>query len=110
PKASACAGAPAGGTFGATTFVVDPNTWCFASAAPSHVGVGTGSVGFAIARTSTSSTGISTDYSVDFEVQAGAGGIIFGASVGFHWGYAYTVDTTESYSFAGQVGDLPDAM
>ena len=24
-------------------------------------------------------------------------------------GYGYTVDTTESYSFSGQVGDLPNA-
>lgn len=32
-----------------------------------------------------------------------------GSSVGFHYGYSYTVDTTESYNFSGQVGDLPDS-
>ena len=109
PKTNACLGAPSGGSFGGTAFLVDPATWCFASAMKSHVGVGTGSVGFAIARTMTSSRGVSTDYSVDFSVEGGAGGVVLGASVGFHLGYQYTVDTTESYSFAGQVADLPDA-
>jgi hypothetical protein len=47
--------------------------------------------------------------SVDFEVVVGAGGFSLGQSVGFHWGYGYTIDTTNSYSFSGQVGDLPDA-
>lgn len=74
-----------------------------------HVGVGTGSVGFSIERTDTSSEGTSTDLSVDFSVVVGAGGVNVGQSVGFHYGYGYTVDTTKSYSFSGQVGDLPNA-
>jgi len=109
PKTNPCASAPAGGTFGSTSFLIDPNTWCYASSTTSHVGVGTGSAGFEIKRTETSSQGKSQDVSVDFEVEAGAGGLIFGTSVGFHAGYQYTIDTTESYSFAGQVGDLSDA-
>ena len=47
--------------------------------------------------------------SVDFEADATLGGFTFGTSVGFHWGYTYTVDASKSYSFSGQVGDLPDA-
>jgi hypothetical protein len=109
PKYNACAAAPPGGSFGATSYLVDPNSWCYASATPLHVGVGSGTVGFTIARTDTSSTGISTDLSVEFEQEVGAGGFTAGTSVGFHWGYEYTVDTSQSYSFDGQVGDLPDA-
>ena len=109
PSENACANAPNGGTFGDTSFLVDADSWCYASESALHVGVGTGSVGFSIARTQTSSEGTSTDLSVDFEVVAGAGGVKIGQSVGFHWGYGYTVDTTNSYNFSGQVGDLPDA-
>jgi hypothetical protein len=46
---------------------------------------------------------------VNFETEEGAGGLTFGQSVGFHLGYSYTVDTSQSYNFAGQVGDLPSA-
>ena len=109
PNQNACAKAANGGTFGETSFLIDADRWCYASESPLHVGVGTGSVGFSIARTETSSEGTSTDLSVDFEVVAGAGGLSIGQSVGFHWGYGYTVDTTKSYNFSGQVGDLPDA-
>ena len=28
---------------------------------------------------------------------------------GVHYGYTYTVDASRSYTFSGQVGDLPDA-
>ena len=109
PSENTCSGAPSGGNFGETSFLVDADSWCYASEAALHVGVGTGSVGFSIARTKTTSEGVSTDLSVDFEVVAGAGGFSFGQSVGFHWGYGYTIDTTDSYSFSGQVGDLPNA-
>ena len=109
PTENTCADAPGGGSFGETSFLVDPDTWCYASAAPLRVGVGTGSVGFSIARTDTASEGTSTDIGVDFEVVAGAGGFSVGQSVGFHWGYGYTIDTTNSYNFSGQVGDLPNA-
>jgi hypothetical protein len=108
PTQNACAAATGNGTFGTTAFLVDPNHWCFASSMASEVGVGTGSVGFTIARSMTSSEGEKTDYNVDFETEAGAGGFTFGASVGFHWGYSYTVDATKSYSFSGTVADLPD--
>ena len=108
PTANACATAPGGGSFGETVFVVDGQSWCFASAAPLHVGVGSGSVGFEIARTMASAEGTSTDLSVDFETEVGAGGFTFGASVGFHWGYGYSLNTSKSYSFAGQVGDMPN--
>jgi hypothetical protein len=109
PGTSACAAAPVGGTFGSTTFLLDSATWCFASTEALHVGVGSGSVGFEIARTGTSAAGTSNDFEVGLEVEAGAGGFTFGASVGFHYGYSYTLDTTNSYAFGGQVGDLPDA-
>ena len=56
-----------------------------------------------------SAEGTKTDYSVGFEAEVGVGGFSVGRSIGFHWGYGYTVDATKSYSFAGQVGDLPDA-
>jgi len=108
PTDNACAAATGGGSFGQTIFVVDGQSWCFASMAPLHVGVGSGSVGFEIARTSGSAEGTSTDLSVGFETEAGAGGFTFGASVGFHWGYGYSLNTSKSYSFAGQVGDLPN--
>jgi hypothetical protein len=109
PTASACTGATKEAMFNLTKFVVDPTTWCFATSGTSHVGVGTGSVGLTIARTMNSSQGTKQDYSVDFEAQAGAGGFVAGVSAGFHWGYGYTVDATESYSFSGTVADLPDA-
>ncbi|MEI9938455.1 MAG: VCBS repeat-containing protein [Pseudomonadota bacterium] len=108
PKQNACASAPK--VSGADiAYRVDPGKWCFASDKPLNVGVGGGSVGFTIDESATSSIGTSTDVSVNFETEAGAGGFTVGASVGFHWGYDYTVDTTQSYSFSGQVGDLPDA-
>jgi hypothetical protein len=109
PRENACGSAPNGGSFDETSYLVDADTWCYASESPLHVGVGSGSVGFSIARTEASSEGVSTDMSVDFEVVVGAGGFSLGQSVGFHWGYGYTIDTTNSYSFSGQVGDLPDA-
>lgn len=108
PRSNTCAKAGKGGKFGDTTFLVGGNSWCYASADTLHVGVGTGSVGFTIARTQSSAKGVNTDLSVDFEVVAGVGGFSVGQSVGFHWGYGYSVDTSESYSFSGQVGDLPD--
>jgi hypothetical protein len=109
PKYNACATAAPGGMFGTTSYLVDRDSWCYASATPLHVGVGSGTVGFTIARTDTSSAGVATDLSVQFETEAGAGGFTVGSSVGFHWGYSYTVDTSKSYSFDGAVGDLPDA-
>jgi hypothetical protein len=112
PTANACASATGIGTFGGTSYLVNPtatDVWCYAVATAEHVGVGSGSVGFQIARTDTSSTGVSQNYAVDFETEAGAGGFTVGASVGFHWGYQYTVDAQQSYNFAGQVGDLPNA-
>jgi hypothetical protein len=110
PKTNTCAGDSAGGTYASTSFLLDGPTWCYASASSTHVGVGTGSVGFQIARTAYSAEGASTDVSVDFSTSADVGGFTFGQSVGFHWGYTYTVDTTQSYNFGGQVGDLPSAM
>jgi hypothetical protein len=109
PNRNPCASAAPGGSFGSTSFLVDPNTWCYASSTTSHVGVGSGSVGFEIKRTDSSASGIRNDVNVEFSVEGGVGGFVVGASTGFHWGYEYTVDTSESYSFAGQVGDLPDA-
>lgn len=109
PTENACEGATGGGTFNSSSFLVDAKTWCYASEKALHVGIGTGSVGFEIARTEASSAGTSQDISVDFETEVGAGGFTVGASVGFHYGYTYTVDTSQSYNFAGQVGDLPDA-
>ena len=109
PDTNPCQDASDSDTFGGTSYVIDPNTWCYASADTLHVGVGTGSVGFSIARTEGSSEGTNTDLSVDFEVTIGAGGVSFGQSVGFHYGYTYTVDSSKSYSFSGQVGDLADS-
>jgi hypothetical protein len=109
PTANVCAAATGTGSFGSTSFLVDPTSWCYAVSSTTHVGVGTGSVGFQIARTTTSSAGSSQNYDVSFETEAGAGGFTVGASVGYHWGYQYTVDATQSYNFAGQVGDLPSA-
>jgi len=108
PVGNACNQAPPGGTFNQTAFLVDAGAWCFASAQALQVGVGSGAVGFEIARTMSSARGTSTDMSVDFEMELKAGGVSAGVSVGFHWGYGYSVDTSESYSFAGQVADLPD--
>ena len=109
PMYNACSAAAPGGSFGSTSYLVSGDGWCYASANTLHVGVGSGSVGFTIARTDTSSAGVSTDLSVNFEMEQGAGGFTVGQSVGFHWGYSYTVDTSRSYSFDGQVGDLPNA-
>jgi hypothetical protein len=108
PKVNACAGATGGGKFGDTDYLVDKTSWCFASSSTSHVGVGTGSVGFTISRTMMSTASVKQDYSVDFEAEAGAGGFVAGISAGFHWGYGYSVDASQSYSFAGTVADLPD--
>ena len=71
--------------------------------------MGTGSVAFAIEYDTSSSSGTSQDISVDFATMADLGGVTFGQSIGFHYGYTYTVDTSKSYNFSGQVGDLPDA-
>jgi len=109
PKQDACATAKVGGGVGDGQFRVDPAAWCFSSARAMHVGVGTGSESFTIQSTTTASKSVSTDMSVDFEADATLGGFTFGTSVGFHWGYTYTVDASKSYSFSGQVGDLPDA-
>jgi hypothetical protein len=110
PMANACTGALGSGKYGQTMFLVDKTAWCFATSDKSHVGVGTGSVGLTIARTDMSSQSVKQDYSVEFEAEAGAGGFTAGVSAGFHWGYGYTVDASQSYSFAGTVADLPDAM
>ncbi|HKO50182.1 MAG TPA: hypothetical protein VJV79_20770 [Polyangiaceae bacterium] len=109
PDSNPCQSASDTQMFGSTSYLIDPNEWCYASADTLHVGVGTGSVGFSIARSEGSSEGTNTDLSVDFEVTVGAGGVSFGQSVGFHYGYTYTVDSSRSYSFSGQVGDLANA-
>ena len=109
PTANSCASAPAGGSFGALPYLVDGPSWCYASAKALPVGVGTGSVAFAIEYDTSSSSGTSQDISVDFATMADLGGATFGQSIGFHYGYTYTVDTSKSYNFSGQVGDLPDA-
>jgi hypothetical protein len=109
PTANTCASAPAGGSFGALPYLVDGPSWCYASAKALPVGVGTGSVAFAIDYDTSSSSGTSQDISVDFATMADLGGVTFGQSIGFHYGYTYTVDTSKSYNFSGQVGDLPDA-
>ena len=109
PKTNSCGGDSVGGSFGKLPYLVDGPTWCYASQTALPVGVGTGSVGFAIDYSTSSSQGASQDISVDFSTMADLGGITFGQSIGFHYGYTYTVDASRSYSFSGQVGDLPDA-
>ncbi|HEY1536422.1 MAG TPA: hypothetical protein VGF76_20520, partial [Polyangiaceae bacterium] len=109
PTSNACAGAKKVGQFGTTSILVDGVDWCYASKDALNVGVGTGSVGMQIARSDMFAQGTSQDIAVNFETEEGAGGLTFGQSVGFHLGYSYTVDTSQSYNFAGQVGDLPSA-
>ncbi len=46
PTANVCAAATGTGSFGSTSFLVDPTSWCYAVSSTTHVGVGTGSVGF----------------------------------------------------------------
>ena len=110
PSVNACADASnTSGKVGSTSLLVDGDTWCYAVDSTLHSGVGTGSVGFQIDRTDTFAAGKSQDIAVNFETEEGVGGLTFGQSVGFHYGYSYTVNTEQSYNFAGQVGDLPDS-
>jgi hypothetical protein len=109
PKANSCGADSVGGSFGKLPYLVNGQAWCYASQTALPVGVGTGSVGFAIEYETSSAKGVSQDISVDFATMADLGGITFGQSIGFHYGYTYTVDASNSYSFSGQVGDLPDA-
>jgi hypothetical protein len=52
-------------------------------------------------------TGTYSDISTTIEAEYGLGGVTFGMSSGFHYGFGYTVTNTQSTFYEGKVGDIP---
>jgi hypothetical protein len=77
------------------------------STPPPTVGVGSGSTTLGIRMSKGQGTGTYTDFSVTVESEFGLGGVTFGMSAGFHYGFEYTVTNTQSTYYEGTVGDIP---
>jgi len=73
----------------------------------SPVGVGTGSITVTVSRTEGHGEGSAYDFSVVAEAEIGVGGVTFGTSAGFHYGWEHTVTNTEATFYEGSVGDIP---
>jgi hypothetical protein len=72
------------------------------------VGVGSGSTTLGIRMSKGQGTGTYNDFSVTVESEFGLGGVTFGMSAGFHYGFEYTVTNTQSTYYEGTVGDIPE--
>ena len=79
---------------------------CCSTPAPT-VGVGSGSTTLGIRMSKGQGTGTYNDFSVAVESEFGLGGVTFGMSAGFHYGFEYTVTNTQSTYYEGTVGDIP---
>jgi len=75
----------------------------------SPVGVGSGSITVTVDRTTGQGSGTSYDFEFLIEAEAGVGGVTFGSSLGFQYGYEYWETNTESTFYEGTVGDIPAA-
>ena len=73
------------------------------------VGVGSGSIAVTVSRSESVGEGTAYDFSVTAEAEVGAGGVTFGTSAGFHYGWEHTVTNTEATFYEGTVGDIPSA-
>jgi hypothetical protein len=74
------------------------------------VGVGSGSQTIGICMSQGQGTGTYNDFSTTIESEFGVGGVTFGMSAGFHYGFEYTVTNTQSTFYEGMVGDIPDVI
>jgi hypothetical protein len=73
------------------------------STAPPTVGVGSGSTTLGIRMSKGQGTGTNNDISVAVESGFGFGGVTFGMSAGFHYGFEYTLTNTQSTYYEGTV-------
>jgi hypothetical protein len=73
----------------------------------SPVGVGTGSITVTVDTTTGQGSGTSYDFDFTIESEVGVGGVTFGVSLGFQYGYEYWETNTESTFYEGTVGDIP---
>jgi len=73
------------------------------------VGQGPGSQTIEISVSEGQGSGTSFDLSVTTEVETVTGGIVMGASAGFHYGHSYSITSTESTYYAGEVANILDA-
>lgn len=69
-------------------------------------GQGSGCQTVEICLSEGSGAGTSYDLNVGVEIEAGFGGFLMGRSAGFHYGYEYTVTTTDKTIFKGTVGNI----
>jgi hypothetical protein len=74
------------------------------------VGVGSGYQTIGIRISQGRGTGTYSDISTTIEAEYGLGGVTFGMSAGFHYGFEYTVTNTQSTFYEGMVGDIPDVI
>jgi hypothetical protein len=77
------------------------------STPPPTVGVGSGYTTIGIRTSQGQGTGTYNDFSITVESEFGLGGVTFGMSAGFHYGFEYTVTNTQSTYYEGTVGDIP---
>jgi hypothetical protein len=71
------------------------------------VGVGSGYVTQGIRMSQGQGTGTYNNFSVTVESEFGIGGVTFGMSAGFNYGFEYKVTNTQSTFYEGKVGDIP---
>ncbi|UCH29020.1 MAG: hypothetical protein JSV06_12210, partial [Myxococcales bacterium] len=78
---------------------------------PRPVSEGTGFDTIGISTTEGSARGASMDVDVKLEFSATSpGGAKVGTSVGFHYGYSYSLSTEDTAFFEGSVGNIPAAQ
>lgn len=73
-------------------------------------GHGTGGTGIEISVETSMSASVAFDISNTVEVEAGAGGFVAGVNYGYHLGFDYTITTTDSTTYGGYVGNIPDTV
>ncbi|MFT5153052.1 MAG: hypothetical protein ACI841_003051, partial [Planctomycetota bacterium] len=79
------------------------------SGSKTTVGEGTASNGVGLEIASVTSVGDTVSFSVEASSQLKAGGVTVGATVAVFGGVTYTVTTSKSASFEGEIGDIDGA-
>ncbi len=74
-----------------------------------QVGVGSGSASIELSYSDSKETTIAGDISIKVEAESTVMGVDMGASVGFHYGYSYSVSSGETTAFSGEIGDISAA-
>lgn len=83
-------------------------TGCFESSEAYAIGQGKGSTTVEISESEDKGRGASYSYDVSVESEASVGGVSFGTSVGFSYGYAVNTTISKNMVFVGQIGSLAD--